>query len=100
MRQQQNSFISIIYAIAALLIGFSVFYYSVIWIPAHQKRLEDYLSRCLELSSQGYAWQWNNYCSQLKLPENCLLPPEYEDAVKKWSNEAKDACYKVLEKIK
>lgn len=100
MKQQLDSVIKTIYAVAALLIGFSVFYYSVIWIPAHQKRLEDYLSKCLELNAQAYGWKWATYCRQLNMADNCLLPSKYENSVKEWSKEATNKCYEVLEKIK
>ena len=114
---------TLLLGIAAVLAGAGVFYHYVITIP-QREREEQALERArlkaeqereaerinLEIAKRTYAEKkleeclttaliyhgrdWNNYCALLHRPENCTLPEDVGERLKKELREQRDECFK------
>lgn len=95
-----------------LLIGFSVFYYFVIFLPEKergrveqvrqeglnkeiQKReQETKLDTCFNQAYEAYIARWNGICKIDGLEEKCKLPADRSEPTQIYYKELKDECFR------
>lgn len=95
-----------------LLIGFSVFYYFVIFLPQKEKDKEDQykeelllrqqnlrsqelkLDNCLSDAYDLYKKQWDSTCKLDGHKEDCTLPKYRSDTVEEYYKGLKEDCFK------
>lgn len=84
-----------------LLIGFSVFYYFVIFLPGKERVKEEemqtrkiQLSDCLQRVEQNYKENWDKNCKTKNLEPSCTLPSYIANSVEDNRKQLKDECFK------
>lgn len=88
-----------------LLIGFSVFYYFVIFLPGKEStRLEQeeakqsdrqvMINACLKKAYESYKAKWNSICKLDGLKEDCTLNTDRSEIINDYHKDLKDECYK------
>lgn len=88
-----------------LLIGFSVFYYLVIFLPGKEKdRVEQQrsesltketrLNSCFNQAYDSYVDRWNSTCKLDGLKEKCSLPTSRSELINTYHKDLKDECFK------
>lgn len=87
---------------AVLIVAFSVFYYLMIFIPEKERREEaeqtlrwTNLNACLTATSDDYMAMWNQFCKDLGLGEDCILPFNLSDRCDEHYKEHRDECFKL-----
>lgn len=89
---------------AFLLIGFSVFYYFVIFLPGKEsgriqqeetkeQDRQQKISMCLKQSYTLYKEKWNSTCKLDSLKEDCTLPKYRSEDINTYHKDLKDECY-------
>ncbi|MBI2022048.1 hypothetical protein HYS93_04200 [Candidatus Daviesbacteria bacterium] len=81
------------------LIGFSVFYYFVIFTPKVQeqkvqKEKQVSLNNCLQEAEVKYRQFWSSECQSLNLKDNCRLSEAITDRIDKKLSDLKEDCFK------
>lgn len=86
---------------AFLLIGFSVFYYFVIFLPGkentriqQQEGRQQNINVCLKQAYDMYKNKWNSNCELEGLEKDCKLPKYRSEDVNVYHKDLKDECYK------
>lgn len=77
-----------------LLIGFSVFYYFVIFLPGREKDRQLMINSCLEKAYEGYKARWNSTCKLEGLEKDCTLKTDRSEIINNHHKDLKDECYK------
>lgn len=88
-----------------LLIGFSVFYYFVIFLPgkeksqivqqeAKEKDRQYKISLCLQQAYDMYRNRWNSACKLDGKKDDCTLPTSRSEVIEAFHKDLKDECYK------
>lgn len=88
-----------------LLVGFSVFYYFVIFLPGKEKgRIQQeetkqmnrqlMIESCLKTAYDGYKARWDSTCKLDGKKEGCTLPRYRSEIIEAFHKELKDECYK------
>lgn len=84
-----------------LLVGFSVFYYLVIFLPGQERSKKEYIQNqkmltdsCLKIVEQSYKDNWNKNCKSKNLEPNCNLPSTLAESIENNRKQLRDECYK------
>lgn len=91
--------------ITFLLIGFSVFYYLVIFLPgkentrlqqeeAKQQDRQQKISLCLKSAYEMYHDRWNSTCKLDGKKDDCTLPTYRSEVIEAFHKDLKGECYK------
>ena len=101
----KENWFKIIMAFTMFLIGFSVLYYFVIFLPQKFKKQrareltnEILLEKCLHETTEIYKEKWNNYCKidgkEIREDGTCLLNTERAETLGKQLDKIKNECFK------
>ncbi|MBI4078810.1 MAG: hypothetical protein HY429_00755 [Candidatus Levybacteria bacterium] len=85
-----------------LLIGFSVFYYFVVFIPSKEKTKQELethrkeqLQDCLSQAYDSYEKNWNEVCKIYNKEEKCNLSNSQSQRAEDRYKESKADCFKL-----
>lgn len=100
-RSNTRSLFNLSVIITLLLIGFSVFYYFVIFLPGKEKSKDAQIKEneiklytCFNQAYSAYNDRWNDTCRLDGLKEKCNLPTYRSELINTYHKELKDECFK------
>ena len=86
---------------SALLVGFSFFYYFIIFLPQRERariekavEMEEKRNICLQAAAAAGSTLWNAACFELGREESCQLPSELADPMDENLRYVRDECFK------
>lgn len=90
-----------------IVIGLSVFYYFVIFIPHNEKAKLDFakqqqlaLDNCLQDAENRYQAAWESECKDLDFIKGCRLGKDLTERVDKLKTDIKEDCFRKFQEAK
>jgi hypothetical protein len=101
-----NTILKLSVAVAVLLIGLSIAYYFVIYIPSKDKAKEKEMNfqryynqvrynACIEGAEEAYHQRWQGYCNANKLGKDCSIPVIFANDFQEQLRKDKEECRRV-----
>lgn len=85
--------------IALLLIGFSAFYYVVVYLPRRDDAIKQVLASCLANVVKLTPAQKGVLCQRIGKEANCDLPEDQKKELDAWREQAIGYCYQFSDKL-